>query len=246
MKSIQGMWDEHLACQEKREKNGWYVTDLNRCARGVYLERSGARPDEAMDDRTLRVFEVGRVFEDHVLNVIKSHYSVKSQERVSWPEFDLSGRYDAFIEDKEGQARLVEFKTMHSQGFHWRRKMGFQPLPHHKEQVMMYMGKLREDQPNLEASLCYISKDDLCMMEIPILWDENLYFEGLEKAAILKEAWDSKITDNLPLPDPIIFDSSKKKWVLNWVADYCSFHSQCASNPNWKQEAQEEIKKRNT
>lgn len=244
MLKVEEMWNRYfdeLETDEKRKREHFYVTDTGRCLRGVYLERQGAERDEPLDDRTKRVFHVGNVFEDEVVKVVSKHHEIETQGQILFDEYDTHGRYDLLI--KGDEPHLIELKTMHSNGFWWREKSGFQPLDHHLEQISLYLYKLKETMPNLTASIVYISKDDLCMKQIPVELNMAVVGKALTKLQTLKEAWDKQLPP--ALQDDFVFDEVKKKWEVSWQAKYCPFHKQCTGDPDWLVHANTKVKELN-
>jgi hypothetical protein len=244
--SIQNTIDEMLAKKgdPRGPKDCWYVTDYGRCPRGAYLERQGTANPNPPDERTMRVFKMGYMVEDFVVEALKNKGIVLStQESVVYPEIGVRGRSDVVISDK-GDAQLVEVKSMHSAGFHWRLKSGFQPLEHHKAQALMYMGKLREKYTeSLKACICYVSKDDLLIQQIPVQWDEDEYNEIINHFKELERCWKAQ---ELPeLISAVVFDEQKKKWQVNWKAKYCGHHAICTGDDEWELKANAEVKRLN-
>lgn len=220
---------------EKKEKAGFWITDLTRCPRGVFLQRKGERGE--VDDRLARVFKCGNLFEDFVVSTIPKESIIELQGRVVWPEFDLSGRFDLLMQEDNGVVTIREIKSQHSASFHWMRKRGG-ANPHHIQQVLMYASQLKDKYPNLQAVVDYVSKDDLCIEEYVIPYDQKVVDEALLTAKMLKEHWDA---DTLPPAAPNIVEDAVTGPALNWVAKYCDIHDKCTGNPNWLAETEEII-----
>ena len=243
--SIQAIIDEQLAKgREHKEKDCWYVTDYGRCPCGVFMERMGTPNPSPVDERTKRVFEMGNRVEDFVVDALdKKGLIIEKQGSITYPEINVRGRFDVLIKNEKNGAQLVEVKSMHSQGFHWRKKSGFKPLEHHEAQVLMYLGKLKEKYPEITGGLCYVSKDDLLIQQIPIPWNDKKFKSIREYFLMLEKSWKDKVR-----PDPVpavVYDLAKKKWVVNWQADYCGYHTLCTGDPLWKENAMKEAKDKN-
>jgi hypothetical protein len=227
--------------QEHKEKTSWWPTDCGKCLSGVYYSRLGAKPDSEFDDRTLRVFSVGRVFEEWVTNLIsnKPEVSVLSQVRVTLPDHDLTGYIDVVVQVDDRQVPY-EFKTVHSRKF-WHMTQRGQADDQHRMQLWWYLKFLNVP----EGRLVYISKDDLAIQEYPVfLNDENLSKQAIADIAKLMVAWKTK---KAPEPASLFvksFDKKKNKDVykLNWQADYCRYHSHCLGDPNWRENTEKELK----
>lgn len=223
------------------ERQGWYVTDLGQCLRGVYLQRLEGPPE--YDERRLRLFSVGNIFHHWLVDKIKSAgYQVRAEERVEAPGYHLSGRADLLITSGE-RTTLYEIKTMHSQGFWYRERAGKLALPHHELQVTAYLWLLRERLPDLRARIWYVSKDDLAVLSVPVEYRGGNVEELKRQLDLLNQAWEQQIP-----PDPaeaLVFDEASGKWGVNWQAKYCPTHERCTGDPEWLARAEKQVKERN-
>jgi len=198
----------------KKEQLGWYVSSLGSCLCGAYLNRMGLKPDEEFDDRTLRVFKVGKQTEDWIIDLIKKQegYKALTQTLLTDDGLNLRGRYDLYLQNIEtGKELIYEIKSKHSRSFWYMNQKGEGAGEQHKMQLWtyLYLAKIEEGR------IVYVSKDDLSILEYPVfLKDEKLKEIVLDQINILNEAWKSKIP---PLPAP----------EKSWQAKYCGFHKQC-------------------
>jgi len=209
---IQNVIDASIAAgRKKKEKTGWYVTDLSSCLRGVYLKRKNPELDK-FDERTLRVFKCGEIFEDFVVSHVPKELIIATQERLEWPEFHLSGRCDLIIKSDDGPL-LLEIKSQNSRAFHWNRKRGGANEAH-VEQVSLYWSKLKDKYPGLKCAVVYISKDDLCVEVYPVKPTDEFVASALAKAKLLEDCWKN---GTLPPEAP----------EGDWRSTYCSCHAKC-------------------
>ena len=212
MNSITQIINENIQKDRKsHEVKSWTPSRLGSCLTGLYLERLGIEPDKDFDEKTLRIFSVGKIFEEWVVDQIKESYQVDTQIRLEWPEYDMTGYADALIEDT-----VYEFKTIHSGGIR-RLYQENKPYDHHVKQLWVAMKILKKDT----GRLVYIGKDSLGILEFPVSIDDPLGEEALEELAILNEAWEKKLPPNPPA------DSK------DWRARYCRFHVKCVSQPQY-------------
>jgi hypothetical protein len=169
----------------------------------MYLERLGNPPDRDFDERTLRIFSVGKIFEEWVISKVKdSGHKVETQVRLEWPEHDVTGYADALVDDEI----VYEIKSKHSAGFN------YIPNIQHKKQLWIAMRILNKD----DGRLLYISKDDLRTEEFMIsIINDRLEDEVLEELEILNMAWRTQAP-----PEPI---TDEKDWRYR----YCRWHKQC-------------------
>lgn len=245
---LQQIIDDHLRRERKEReesgehvRNGWYATDLGQCLAGVYRQRLEGPPE--YDERRLRLFSVGNIFHHWLVDKVKAAgFEALTEERVESPKYHLSGRPDLLITDG-GKATLYEIKTMHSQGFWRRQRSGGLALPHHELQVTAYMWLLKDHYPKLDAHICYVSKDDLAVMTIPVKYREETVTEVKRQLDVLNRAWESRIP-----PEPaeaVVFDEELGRWVVNWQARYCPTHDRCTGDPDWLGKAQRQVKELN-
>jgi CRISPR/Cas system-associated exonuclease Cas4 (RecB family) len=227
--------------REQHQRQGWYATDLGQCLGGVYRQRLEGPPQ--YDERRLRLFSVGNIFHHWLVDKVKTAgYEVLTEERMESPEYHISGRADLLISNGDSTT-LYEIKSMHSQGFWWRQKSGGLALPHHELQVTAYMWMLRDRYPDLDARICYVSKDDLAVMTIPVKYREERVSEVQRQLGILNEAWEKQEP-----PEPaqaVVCDSVTGKWTVNWMAKYCPTHDQCTGDPDWLAKAEKQVRERN-
>ncbi len=202
--------------REKKEQNTWYVSSLGACPTGVYLARLGLEPDEPFDERTLRVFSLGKHLEDWIESLIAKEaeaggFTIEREVRIELPELNISGRVDFIIKDKDGNVLPYELKSKHSKAFWYMIKKGEGPNRHHEYQLWCYLEALKVES----GRLCYVSKDDLAIQEFIVNRDnEKLRNEVMDCVNILNKAWKEK------LPPPPADEKS-------WQAKYCSYHELC-------------------
>ncbi len=225
--SIQDLINKSVNSErEKYIKKSWWAGDLGKCLSGVYYERLGVEPDTKFDDRTLRVFKAGNLFENFVIEQLKKlDTAFETQVRVEMPEYDLTGYADLVINDL-----VYEIKSKHSRAFWYMQKDG-KPDEHYLMQLYCYMMALKKE----EGRLIFISKDDLTIAEYPIfLSDGKLKTKVLSELEILNASWKKQTP---PDPAPAIVEGK-----INWKASFCRYHSHCTNNPNWLKEAQKQLK----
>lgn len=190
------------------QQSSWHASALGSCLTGAYLVRKGIAKKE-FDDRTLRVFQVGRMLEDWVTELLeKQGADIETQVRCEWKEMDLTGYADLVT-----NGLVYEIKSKHSAGFN------YTPNHHHKLQLWTYLKCLGKP----EGRLLYLSKDDLRIKEHPVfLNDKELEAEVVNELKVLNEAW----KQGLP-PKPV---EDKKDWRYR----YCEIHKDyCLKQPEY-------------
>lgn len=228
--------------REEKERNSFYITDLARCPSGVFLERSGVEPTEGFSERQFRVFEAGNVFEEFALKALRDGEGYEIKEQGSIVIDGFRGRYDGLI-IQDNHAHVLEFKSMHSRGFHWMNKSGEDAKEHHIEQMMCYLHGLKDEYETVVGSVIYISKDDMCIKQADFAYDEDMMKDLLMRIEILNQAWKAGA---IPTPaKAVVFDEARGKYTVNWKAKYCPYHDQCTGDPDWLGKAEAEVRKLN-
>ena|SRR3990167_10916610 len=205
--SLENLIAQSLKGKEKKEQKSWHPSALGQCLTGVYLQRAGIPPDEEFDERTLRVFSVGKHFEDWLISLIKeTDAEVETQVRIEWPEMDVTGYCDAVI-----NGTPYEFKSKHSKAFWYMEREGAPPLQN-RMQLWLYLKVLDKET----GRLCFVSKDDLTIAEYIVLRDDTeLEEKVVNELSILNKAWKEK------LPPPVTYK------LDSWQAKYCRWHLKC-------------------
>lgn len=208
--SIQKVIDDAISDKREDRKvpNSWHPSRLGACRTGLFLERAGTTPDQDFEPRVLRIFDVGRKFEDWVSGLIKEKAeSYEEQVRLEWPEQNVTGYADAVVNDK----LVYEFKSKNSRSFWYMREKAQGPSEHNLMQLWVALKILNKK----EGRLVYISKDDLSILEYVVLLTDPIGSKAMEELQILNWAWEAQLPPK-PIEDP-----------KDWRAKYCSWHNQC-------------------
>ena len=201
----------------KREIKSWHASGLGSCMTGRYLERMGVKPDVEIDERTLRVFSVGNLFEQWLIDIVsKSGKEYQTQIRFELSQNSLSGRADLLIK-YEDKTILYECKSKHSRAFWYMNKGGQGAMEQHRRQLWVGLKALNIE----EGRLVYLSKDDLCVLEYPVYLNEAVLEKDVKSELdVLNLSWELKIPPP-PAPDK------------TWQAEYCRWHKQCVKQEKY-------------
>lgn len=223
--TVEQLIDESI--KSKREphiQRHWYISELGSCITGQYLRRLWNDTKEhdvpEFDERTLRVFDVGNLFEEWV----SKHIPGEKQVPVEDNDLDISGYVDNVSEDE-----VYEYKSKHSRAF-WYMVDGYRMVlgedgkkhrtwvegegPNRQHQIQLWCYLYLLNRPH--GNLIYISKDDLAIQEYPVLLeDAHLRFETLRIIGQLNEAWKNKVVPKLDPEAP------------DWQSKYCRVHDFC-------------------
>lgn len=202
--NIQQLIDEKIQKERKEwTPTSWNPSSIGGCLCGAYLRRKGEKPTKRLDERKLRVFEAGKIFEKFVVDLLPTH---EEQVRIEDKKLDVTGYADVVIEDE-----VIEIKSQNSKAF-WYYTKRKEPQEHHLMQLWLYMHELKKPK----GRLVYVSKDDLAIQEYPLFYniESEIAKKTLERIAILNEAWKTGVPPK-PAEDG------------TWQAKYCDFHDKC-------------------
>ena len=152
-----------------------HVSSLGKCLRGVVHEMLGTEKDAPMDARKLGVFKAGNLFEDYIVEALGEFMLDRQTEYV----YDLgngvviTGRDDGTIE-YEGQRRMLECKSVHSDSFWHRQKEGTLVAYQNQMQIQTYLW-LRRIMPNVFVTYEHTEAQFDEMGEVPPPIKEIIY-----------------------------------------------------------------------
>lgn len=197
--------------REKKEQTTWWASSLGSCLTGAYLARAGLGAKD-FDDRTLRVFKVGTMFEDWLVDLIaKSGEKYETQKRIEIEEFNLSGKIDITLDGV-----IHEIKTINSRAFAFLKD---EAKLQHRMQIWTYLYATKSP----EGKIVYLEKDGLNVREFTQLLDDNQIERAVRNELnILNTSWKAQLP---PEPYP----------TEDWRSRYCSLHGLCKSQKQYYQ-----------
>lgn len=217
IQSILNAYFEQEINKEKKEKDkSFYASQLGTCLRKQIWKRQGKKPSNLLDGRRLRIFSVGDIFHEWIQSKLKkTGILIKVEGEIVNTKYNYRGRYDALVE-KNGKKLVYDFKTVHSRAYHYK---DF-PYKHHQIQLASYVLFLQKDYPDLdEGRLLYISKDDLCLKEIPLKLTQEWKKKVLKELKVLNKYYKiGKIPSKLPL---------EENGDLSWQCKWCQYKDIC-------------------
>lgn len=186
--------DAYLLKQSEEIRNYgdyWSASSAGYCMRKNIFERLGV-PTVNEDARKQRVFSSGHIFHEWIQAITKeAGVSVSQELELQDEDLMIRGHFDDLI--KVGDNLIVyDYKTAHSRWFEYVKD---RPMSHYnKMQLGTYMYMLRKGKyPELqEGRILKISKDDLRLHEIQLLWSKELEKEVYGYWATLNGYWKKK------------------------------------------------------
>lgn len=213
MKTIEQLIDEALVRKPHVKSGKWSPSMFGRCFRAQFWNRKNEEPSNPPDERTLRVFKAGFLFEDFVTGLIVKGNNFRTQVDVE--SEDVKGRADIV-----GHNEVTDVKSQHSRSFWWMLKSPDVKKDRYSNwlQVLYYTRELNKEF----GRLVFISKDDLCIQEYVQPLDD-FWLKQLEvELMVLRNMWRAQ---NLPPASPRCFID--KKTGKSKECKYCNWIDKC-------------------
>lgn len=172
----------------------WSASSAGYCIRKNIFERLGV-PYVNEDARKQRVFSVGHVFHEWMQAITRdAKVSIAQELELQDEDLMVRGHIDDLVVI-EGNLILYDYKTVHSKSFNYKKE---DDMSHyHRAQLGTYMYLLRKLRPDLfegrhqltEGRILLISKDDVRMMEQPLMWSDRLRDDIVTYWTVLNDYW---------------------------------------------------------
>ncbi len=208
------MIENHLKRKERKKKIGrYYPSEIGSCLRKVWF--SYKYPKQP-DSNLLRIFEMGNIVHDFVVDVLKSeknpHIKLKSAEKpfkMKINGFLISGRIDNEIVLKDSdEIALVEVKSCSNI------KNLDKAKKEHKMQLQLYMFAT-----NIRKGLLlYVDKKNLQSKVFTIPYNEMDALHAIERFSVLDKHLKE---DKIPIAE------AKKDPMKSWLCTYCEYKDKC-------------------
>lgn len=161
--------DEHLEKRNKpafKQVSGFHPSYTNQCSRYWYYLFSGVEMTSSFSPQTYRIFDNGHSVHNRLYSYFRDMGVLLEEEiPVKYDSPPIEGTADGIIE--WGGRKLIELKSISSEGFHYR-KLYNKPKDEHYRQAQIYMKCLDldsgyviyENKNNQEILPIYIEKDE--------------------------------------------------------------------------------------
>lgn len=161
--------DEHLEKRNKpvfKQVSGFHPSYTNQCSRYWYYLFNGVQVKSSFSPQTYRIFDNGHSVHNRLYSYFREMGILLEEEiPVSWGTPPIEGTADGIID--WGGRKLIELKSISSEGFHYR-KLYNKPKDEHYRQAQIYMKCLDldsgyviyENKNNQEILPIYIEKDN--------------------------------------------------------------------------------------
>lgn len=198
----------------------WSASSAGYCMRLNIMRRLGVPKVPELEDNATqtRIFEAGHIFHEWLQRITKdAGLSIASEVELQDEKLMIRGHFDDLVLvptelSKNGfvvldsKLILYDYKTAHSASFNFKKRQT--EIGHyHKLQLATYMYMIKKQPTNIirfddypkdmlknlsEARILSISKDDLRMHEVQLLWTPKLEKEVYEYWSTLNSYWKAK------------------------------------------------------
>jgi len=224
---IQQLIDNELSKERStpRKRSGKFSpSSFGRCIRAQIWNRADVQKTDEVEERMLRVFKVGNLFHEFIQKVIVNNDpTIKTEVKVE--EEDVIGFADIVSAES-----VTDIKTVHSGAFHYMKEDISESKKPNILQVMYYARMLNKDK----ATLCFVSKDDLCIKEVAFILNERWQKELDEELKTLRFWWDlyQKSAPAIwPKAEPRAYCDKNGK---SKECAFCSYKTLCKETENAK------------
>lgn len=173
-----------------------------------------------VDPERLKLFEIGNILHDFILQVFKSEKNADSIEflnselpfKMDQKNFVISGRLDDVIVAKEdGKKTIIEVKSVKDV-----RSME-SPNRHHVMQLQLYMHAIGIH----DGVILYVDKMNLKTKSFEIHYDEKHSLDILKRFGSL---------DELLKKDVLPIDEARQSKETVWMCNMCEYRDKCDRN----------------
>jgi len=215
--------DEHLKQREADRRvqppRILYVTQLTHpCPQQIWLN---IHHDREHKIETLRIFDAGRVLEDHWIDILRKRddTAVLATQLPAYHYFDLEGeeweihgRIDALCQhDRDG---LVVHEVKTAKTTHWMKN----PKPEHLAQLQFYMNTLGVEQGQIDYldKTAWLTGNNVIDKCFPVKANPNEYYRIFQVAGQISTA----------IKKAKVPEANPKAWGGR-ICDYCLYEDLC-------------------
>lgn len=214
MQPIQDMINKALVRKERERSGKWSPSSFGKCYRAQYWNRKDEPKSNPPDERTLRVFKCGDLFEDFVAGLIMKDNHCEQQVLIETD--DVKGFADFVFENE-----VTDIKSQHSKSFWYMAKYKNDDIKKDKYPNWLQVGYYARELKKEFMRLVFISKDDLCIKEFVQKLDDYWLAEIEKELITLRGLWSKQ---GLPPAKP---RCEPRKDGTYWECDYCNWKDKC-------------------
>lgn len=184
--------DEHLEKRNSpvfKQVSGFHPSYTNQCSRYWYYLFNGVQMKSSFSPQTYRIFDNGHSVHNRLYSYFREMGVLLEEEiPVSWGTPPIEGTADGIID--WGGRKLIELKSISSEGFHYR-KLYNKPKDEHYRQAQIYMKCLDLDS----GYVIYENKNNQEILPIHIEID-NKFIDKLFKK--YTEIYNNYLNNQIP------------------------------------------------
>lgn len=200
----------------QKQVGRYYPSEIGGCMRKVWY---GYNYPQKTQPELLKIFEMGNMVHDFVVNVLKSEKNADVQLlqsefplKIEQPDFVISGRVDDLVLVKtSGKTFVVEVKSTKSIDY------VNEASEAHVMQLQLYMHATGIHN----GIVLYVDKNNLQSKQFEVPYDESKVKEILDRFSQLHRLLSSSL---LPI------DEAKKDVKKQWMCRFCDYADKCEKN----------------
>lgn len=226
------------------------VGSLTSCLRGVVYKKQEV-PKPPLHPEIEKTLDFFRTLAELGMKIQKELYGfwekkgslIKKEDWIPRTPPGFTGKFDAVCRIG-GRTVLYEIKGAGNSFFEWVSKYK-QPRPEHAFQVLTYYHLLKDEFPDLEPRILYVSRNaykydkTLKGVEVLVEIDNNHLAEASRRSELVRSALNG---GDLPKPTPAISKSFPSDQLdIDMNALVCRYHALCLEDNDWYAKAKKEL-----
>ena len=147
----------------------------NPCDRNLYLAYNGQLPEQVIEAKTVRIFDVGNSLEVRMKKYFEqTGIFIAAEQSVKFLNPPISGRYDFLLRHEEYGQVILELKSINDTGFNYLIEA---PKSDHLIQLQIYLNLVGMEH----GIVLYENKNDQKLKAFKVVQDTNLWESVLER-----------------------------------------------------------------
>ena len=162
----------------------------NLCDRNLYLAYTGQLPEQVIEAKTVRIFDVGSSLEVRMKKYFERlGIFIAAEQPVKLANPPISGRYDFLLRHEEYGQVILELKSINDAGFG---ALIEAPKPEHLIQLQIYLNLAGMEN----GILLYENKNDQKLKAFKVIKDVSLWESIIERCLRIQAMLPSDIPSN--------------------------------------------------
>ena len=184
--------EKHLQFTKSWTKSGVFYPSMlgNPCDRNLYFAYQGQLPDQHIEAKTARIFDVGSSLEARMQKYFeRTGIFLAAEQTVRLENPPISGRYDFLLKHEEYDRVILELKSINDAGFD---ALIETPKPEHLIQLQIYLNLVGMEN----GILLYENKNDQKLKAFKVIKDVALWEGVIERCLRIQAMLPSDVPAN--------------------------------------------------